>query len=222
MQVASSSNEVEQALSGPRPCCQGLGPCCPLIHWPPCSHAQSRKPAPRSTQTRQGRAGRDKTNTPCEQEVTPHSGGIPSPLAHLPGARHIPAGLACPSGGPCPQAAGPSLNPHCRQGLLAAHPSPGPSRAPQHTSPSTASTAWRKIQCQCILEEDTMSMYLRGLRDNVARQRTSRSHCKVQTRGKVSCAVQVPGCPCSGHLPPQNPPGLCLTLSMHPSEAWHP
>lgn len=203
MQVASSSNQVEQVLSGPRPCCQVLGPCCPLIHWPPCSHAQSRKPAPRSTQTRQGRAGRDKTNTPCEQEVTPHSGGIPSPLAHLPGARHIPAWLACPSGGPCPQAAGPGLNPHCRQGLLTVHPSPGPSRAPQHTSPSTASTAWRKIQCHCEdleLKEDTMSLHLRELRDNVSRPRNSRSHCQMQTRGKVSCAVQVPGCPCSGHL----------------------
>lgn len=151
MQVASSNNEVVQALSGPRPCCQGLGPCCPLIpmiHCPPCSHAQSKKPTPRSTQTRQGRAGRDKTNTPCEQEVTPHSGGIPSPLAHLPGARHIPAELACPSGGPCPQTASPGLNPHCRQGLLTVHLSPGPQPS-QHTSPSTASTAWRKIQCHC-------------------------------------------------------------------------
>lgn len=103
---------LAQPLSGASliwasPSMPGSGSLLSPIRWLPCSHAQNRKPAPRSTQTRQGRAGRDQTNTPCEQEVTPCSGGIPSPLAHLPGASHIPAGLACLSVGPCPQAACP-------------------------------------------------------------------------------------------------------------------
>lgn len=133
---------LEQPLSGASliwasPSLPGAGSLLSPMRWLPCHCAQNRKPAPRSTQTRQGRAGRDKTNTPCEQEVTPCSGGIPSPLAHLPEASHIPAGLACPSGGPCPQAACPVCSPpHCRQGLLTAHPSLGPSRVPSTLHPA--------------------------------------------------------------------------------------
>lgn len=129
----------------------GVGSLLSPISWQPCSQAQNRKPAPRSTQTRQGRAGRDKTNTPCEQEVTPCSGGIPSPLAHLPGASHIPARLACPSGGPCPQAACPVWS-HSSLSTGAADSTSFPRilQSTQHTSPyrySKASTGSGKVQC---------------------------------------------------------------------------
>jgi hypothetical protein len=67
MQVALSTvnrGSAKQVLSGPLPSCQGLHPCCALTHQPPCGQAGNGNLPPGNTQTRRGRAGRDKTDTP--------------------------------------------------------------------------------------------------------------------------------------------------------------
>lgn len=147
--------------------------------------------------------------------MTPHSGGIPSPLAHLPGARHIPAGLACPSGGPCPQAACPGLNLHCFRGcgqpILPQDPPELHSTLHPEGRYIKASTASRRIPCHC----GDLEITLPG--EETAEATVT---CRLGGVFPVQARWSLFWSPPCQHLPSQNPPGLCFFLPSTPQSLW--